>query len=460
MLARTRKRLGLLGLALILAPAVGVSQTPVQGVQLTVEQAQMMAIRALRQNQPKLAYQLAGGVLKANPRDGRAHFTRALAFAKVGAHGFARKSARRAYFSAASPIQKYDAAQLASVEAFRDERLTLSQLWLRRAVQHAPDDKVRSDSIHAYRNVRARNPLNFDLRFSVSPSDNVNNGANSPVNIIDGSPLVGRLSPSAQAISGTVATTDLRLSYRLARSERSMTRLTGRAYSRKVQFNNAVAGLSADDLSSSRLELGVTHAISGASGEGLWQVDAHGGRVWYADAPLYDYARLGVKRHKHLTDNLRLSFGGGLERQRDETAPKNDSTLYDAFAQLSYTLDGGARLGAYVNVREVDSNGVNGASTQWTGVVRYMMGQEVGPARLSVSLGQSVVDYDRYTVFVPVPGGRRDDSVFGGMTATFHDWSYMGFVPTVSVRAEKSRSNISRFDVDETSLRLGIRSEF
>ena len=458
--ARTRKRLGLAGLALCLAPTAGVCGTSAEGLQLSIDEAQLLAVRALQQNRPKLAYQLAGGVLEANPRDGRAHYTRALAFSQVGAHDFARKSARKAYFNAVSPIQKYDAAQLASMAAFEDNRLTLSQLWLRRAVHHAPDEEVRSDSIRAFRGVRARNPLNFDLRFSVAPSDNVNNGANSPVNIIEGSPLVGQLSPSAQAISGMVATTDLRLSYRIAQSERSATRLTGRAYARRVSFDDAVPGLSADDLSSSRLELGLSHAIRGAAGQSLWRINATGGRVWYASSPLYDYARVGVSRHQQLTDTLRLGFGGGIERQQDETEPKNDATRYDAFAKLSYDLAGGGRLGAYLDLREVDSNGINAASTQWTGVVSYTMGRAIGPAELRFSVGQSTVDYDSYTVFLSVPGGRVDESVFGGVTATFQDWSYLGFVPTVSVRTEKSRSNISRFDVDETSLRLGIRSEF
>ncbi len=36
----------------------------------------------------------------------------------------------------------------------------------------------------------------------------------------------------------------------------------------------------------------------------------------------------------------------------------------------------------------------------------------------------------------------------------------MGFVPVLSVRSEKSRSNISRFDVDQTGVTLGLRSEF
>ncbi|MFN3210610.1 MAG: hypothetical protein ACE369_16725 [Roseovarius sp.] len=88
------------------------------------------------------------------------------------------------------------------------------------------------------------------------------------------------------------------------------------------------------------------------------------------------------------------------------------------------------------------------------------MGRDIGPARLSFQLGHSVVDYDTYLIIAPVPGGRSDDSTFGGVTATFSDWSYMGFVPTVSLNAEKTRSNISRFDVDETSVSFGIRSEF
>jgi hypothetical protein len=132
----------------------------------------------------------------------------------------------------------------------------------------------------------------------------------------------------------------------------------------------------------------------------------------------------------------------------------------EAFAQLSYTLPGGGRLGAYVNYRDVDSDGVNRSSDQWTGIVSYTLGRQIGPAEMTFQVGQSVVDYDRYSVIVPVPGGRRDDSVFGGVTATFKDWSYMGFVPTMSFNAEKSRSNISRFDVDETALTVGIRSEF
>lgn len=427
---------------------------------MTLDQAQALAAQAIQQKRPQLAYDLSKGLLQANPRNGRAHYTQALAFAQVEAYGFARKSARKAYLNAKTPVQKYEAAQLASHMAYADERLTLSQLWLRRAAHHAPNEEVRKDTIKAFRTVRARNPLHFNLKFSVSPSDNVNNGANSPYNIIDGVPVVGILSPSAQAIDGIIATTDLTGSYRISYGDRHMTRLTGRAYTRQVEFNNPVPGLSASDLASTRLELGVSHSIFPESQKTQWDFDLTGGRTWSGGNLLYDFARAGVTRHQKLGERTRLSFGGAVEFQEDETFPFNDATQYEAFAQIGYTLAGGARLGGYISFRDTETDGVNRAREQLTGIVSYTLGKPVGPAKLSFRLGHSVVDYDSYQIIGPVPGGRSDDSTFGGVTATFNEWSYMGFVPTVSVNAEKTRSNISRFDVDETSVSFGIRSEF
>lgn len=464
--ARTRNARGAAALALIAALSAWGLSAPADSVdtsdsvELSLPEAQALAVEALKQNRPKLAYRLSEGLLQANPRDGRAHYTQALAFAQVKAYGFGRKSARKAFNTARTPVQKYEAAHLASQMAYADDRLTLSQFWLRRAVQHAPTEEVRKDSIKAFRTVRAHNPLNFNLKFSVSPSDNVNNGSNSPYNIIDGVPVVGVLSPSAQAIDGIVATTDLQGSYRIAYGERFMTRLTGRAYTRQVKFNNAVPGLSGSDISSTRLQVGLNHILVDPSKRGQWEFDLTGGRIWYGDSPLYDFARLGVERHNRLGENTHLSFGSAVEFQEDETWPYNDAIQYEGFAQLSYKLANGARIGGYLNYRTTDTDGVNQARDQWTGIVSYTMGREIGPAKLSFQLGHSIVDYDTYRIIGPVPGGRSDNSTFGGVTASFQDWSYMGFVPTVSLNTEATESNISRFDVDETSVSFGIRSEF
>ncbi len=429
-------------------------------VTLTLPQARALAQDALQKGQPKLAFTLSEGLLQANPNDGHAHFTQALALARMKDFQSGKRSAAKAYRVAQSDDDRYHAAELAARLSFADERFTQSQLWLRRAVQYAPDEASRDQTITSFRNVRRHNPLNFNLRFSVTPSDNVNNGSNSPYNVIEGSPLVGTLSPSAQAIAGIVATGDLQGSYRIASGERFETRLTGRVYSRRVEFNNPVAGLSGSDLSSVRLEAGLSHLLSSGESGHYWRFTGKGGRVWYGGDPLYDFISAGAERSQKLNDKIRLSFGGSVEEQFDQLAPIADATVFGAFAGLTYALPDGGSLGARIQYRSIDSNGANRASEQWTGIASYVMGKQIGPAKMSFSVGYSTLDYDTYTVIGPVAGGRLDESYFGGVTASFNDWGYMGFVPTLSVRAEKSRSNISRFDVDQTSVSLGIRSEF
>lgn len=428
---------------------------------LTLAQADALAVQALGAGQPRLAYDLSKGLLQADPHNPRALYFQAVALAQAKAYGAAERKAALAYWHAKSDAQRFQAANLAAELSFADERLTGSQFWLRRAVDHAPDEVARAQTVTAFQNVRARNPLRFDFRFSTTPSDNVNNGANSPLNVIDGVPVVGTLSPSAQALSGWITTAQVAASYRLAKSDGRETRARARVNARRVDISDSVPGLSGDDLSSTVAELGLTQYLRGTSAAVTWKFDLDGGRVWYADDPLYDFARVGATRHHRLTDRLMLSFGGTFEDQHYESARGADSTVASGFAGVGLTFASGAQIGFQVQYRDTDSNGINRASDQWTGIASYQLGRDIGPASLEFSLGLSQLDYSSYQVgFISVPGGRDDRSVFGGVTATFNDWGYMGFVPTLTVTSERSDSNISRFDVEETSITLGIRSEF
>ncbi|MDT8327332.1 MAG: hypothetical protein RQ750_08120 [Roseovarius sp.] len=447
-----------LGACLALFTGLAASAEPVQ---IGLAEADALAGQALVQNQPKLAYDLGKGLLEADPKNPRAHYYQALALAQVKAYGPAEKKAARAYWHAENDGQRFQAANLAAQVSFADQRLTGSQFWLRRAVDHAPNDVARAETVSAFQRVRARNPLRFDVRFSVTPSDNVNNGANSPLNVIDGVPVVGILSPSAQALSGVITSAQFSGSYRVAASEGRETRIKSRVNARRVDISDPVEGLSGSDLSSTIAEVGVTQYLRGASDAVTWKFDLDGGRVWYAGDPLYDFARLSAQRHHKLGKRVFLSFGASAEEQQDEANRGADVTVLGGFGAIGLALSGGGRLGLRLQYRDTDSSGVNRASQQWTGIASYQMGKAIGPALFEFSLGASRLDYNQYRVgFINVPGGRKDESVFGGLTATFNDLGYMGFVPTVSITSEKSSSNISRFDVAETSVTLGIRSEF
>ena len=439
---------------------VGAEAPANQSLVVDLEQAPGVAQAALRAGEPDLALRIAKGMLKADPSDGQAHYLKALAQAAMDDRRGASKAAGRAFRHAQNDDQRHQAAHLAARLSFSEDRMTASQFWLRRAVHNAPDATTRAATIRDFKAVRYTNPVKLNLRFSITPSDNVNNGSNSPYNLIEGSPLVGVLSPSAQAISGVVGTLDIQGAYRVSRSQTAETSLTGRVYTRQVKFNNPVPGISGSDISSVSLRFGVSHRIAGAVENSLWQFDVTGGRTWYGGDGLYDSAKLGVARKQALGEAVTLTVGGAAEQQFDLTAPTSDSTVWQGYTSLGYELPGGSKIGGALHYREVLNDGVNKASTQWTGTVSYDLGQQIGPAEIGMSLGYSVLDYDRYTVLIPVAGGREDKSTFGGVTATFNEWSYLGFVPTVSLRAETSRSNISRFNVDETSLSLGFASEF
>ncbi|MEO0750999.1 MAG: hypothetical protein AAFY25_04290 [Pseudomonadota bacterium] len=440
------------------SPALG--QNEPEAVQLQLNQAREVALNALRSGQPRLAFALSDGLLEADPTDGHALYIKAKALGQMQEFDEGRKTAALAYNAASTDLQHYESATLAAQLSFAGQRMTHSQVWLRRAAHHAPDETLRNASIIAFREVRNQNPFNVQLSFSVSPSDNVNNGSNSPRNIIDGVPVPGILSLSAQAISGWTATLNMQGSYRFRETETSQTRVVARAFLYQVDFNNPVPGLSASDLSSERLQLGLAHIWS-PSETGFWRFDVNGGRTWYGGDPFYDFVSASAQRVQKLDDNWRLSFGGAVEHQLDQTQPSFDATVWFGLAGLTYAFEGGSTLGISARYREIVTDSVTRASQQWTGVVRYTHGRRIGPAEISVSLGHSTVDYDDYIIpFVtPVPG-RTDDSWFGEVTATLKSASYMGFVPVVSLRSEQSRSNISRFDVDQTGVTVGIRSEF
>lgn len=449
----------LLVLWLTLSSTAVAQDQPVE-TRLSLDQAHAVALKALRSGQPRLAFSLSEGLLEADPTNGHALYIKAKALGGLREYKEGRKTAAEAYRAARTELQHYESATLAAQLSFADNRMTHSQIWLRRAAHYAPNDALRDASVSAFREVRHRNPINVQLSFSVSPSDNVNNGSNSPRNIIDGTPVVGVLSTSAQAVSGWVATLNMQGAYRFRESSTSETRIVARAFLRHVDFDDPVAGLSSSDLASQRLQLGLSHLWIPQQ-KGFWRVDVNGGRTWFAGEPFYDFLGASVQRVRKLSDTWRLSFGGGYEYQFDQTRPVFDSTVWSGVAGLTHSLPNGSEVGAFARYREIVSDGANRSSQQWTGTLTYTHGRQLGPAKLSVQVGHSTLDFDRYFVgFIAAPGGRVDSSWFGEISATIDAASYMGFVPVISLRSEKSRSNISRFDVDQTGFSVGIRSEF
>lgn len=69
--------------------------------------------------------------------------------------------------------------------------------------------------------------------------------------------------------------------------------------------------------------------------------------------------------------------------------------------------------------------------------------------------------YNGYTLasFV-VPGGRSDTTGYAEVQLQFNEISYAGFAPQLRLRHQRTQSNVSRFEANETSVVLGLASKF
>lgn len=442
------------------------SALPAQGqeVSLSVAQARQVALQALTQGQPALAAQIAGGLLQRDSGDAFAHFVLARAFQQLKQPRAGRREAALAFRHTNSGRSKYQASQLAATLAYEGGQPGLAQLWLRRSWNHAPDDRARQILERDYRVLRALNPWSVQARLSVTPSDNVNNGAQDPYALIDGVPVIGILSGDAMALSGVKSVAELSLGYRFAHSEVSQTRATGRLYLSRVALSDAARDQAPtarnSDFSYSVAELGLEHRRSLGEARGLLTLEAQLSQSWYGGAAYQTALRLGVGRSLPLGSGGRLTLAASLE-QADPANGAPAITQLDLRAGVTQKLAAGGTLSTGLSLQWADSESLNARRQRLTGYVAYALAQPVGPARVSFSLGGTLGQYPDYRVGpIIVPGGRDDQTLFGSADFVFENLDYAGFVPSLKVQAQKTLSNVSRFETREISVSLGIVSRF
>jgi len=435
-------------------------------VNVSLDQARALAVQSLSAGNPKLAIRIAKGLLKADPKDRDAYMLLTAGYAQLGRPAAARKAAARAYRFSDSKAAKLNAADIVARTAMAENKPTLTQLWLRRAALHAENEDVKKLIARDYARVRQINPFGFRIRTSVQPSNNVNNGADSALQVIDGNPdVVGILSPSAQALSGTVATFDTILSYRLGQTDRSETRLGGRLYTRQVYLSSEAEEKAPEaensDFGSTYAELSLKRAQAWGE-DGRLGYGAAIGRSWYADEESFDFARLTLDRGLPLNERNYLSFDSGIEHRWSAYHAVFDETRLTLGTRLSHKLENGDRFGVSLALQHVDGDHVNTLSRSATVRGTYSFAKQLGPAQVSASLTLGISDFPDYTpgLGIEVPGGREDKSVYGDVSFFFSDYDYAGFAPTLRIRTGRRDSNVSRFDTNETSISLEIQSAF
>ncbi|WP_417723450.1 surface lipoprotein assembly modifier [Salipiger sp.] len=432
--------------------------------ELTLPQLQTLSAQAIQTGRYALAVKIAGLMLTANPDDPYAHFIIAQAYLRGGDAEKARQAARKAYRFATTDVQKHEAARAAAMASARQERYFGAQIWMRRALAASPDAEMTSRAANEFRAVRSRARLSVDGSISVAPSSNVNGGSTEEISTVEGLPLVGILSPTAQALSGTEARGELTLRYRLHRTETSQTDLRAHGSIKRVWLSEAAQDKAPRaenaDFGTSLVEFGLLHRRKLSEGGPLLAFGAHVGRAWSGGEATYDFGRISATLIQPLGDKTALTLGLMRQEQYDLVGSAESVSTRAWSIGIGRKVWGESRITLAFQLS--DSASDNPQAIRETRGVRagFELGPALGPVKLGLGLSATESDYPDYRVLLPVPGGRQDRIWAADVDLTLHKMDYAGFVPTVRFRAERSTSNVSRFETEDLSVTLGFKSRF
>lgn len=434
--------------------------------ELSLPQARQLAVLALDNGDPGLAVRVAQGLLQADPHDAFAYYVIATANARMNCPDAARAAAARAYrFSEPGP-DRYRSAQLAARMAYVGQRYSAAQFWLRRSAIHAPDARAEELVARDYRILRIKNAWAFRLRGELSPSSNVNKGADTSLQIIDGLPVIGTLNGAARALSGLIGSVDLWAAYRLRQDQTSVTHLSGRLFVQRVALSSSARAIapmvSNSDYASTYAELNLRHgfAVGPAEAGGSASVDLSLGGNWFGGAHSFNFARLSGERAWRLGHGDVLELNAQVEQRFESRYPVNEARILGIGGAWSRSLQNGDRLSLQFAWRDTDAATANGTFRAGSVRASYALAAPVGPVRLSAGIILGYSDYPEYYVPFPVPDGRQDRSVYGDIGMLFSDWDYAGFAPMLRFRAGRKESNISRYTMKDFSVSLGIELTF
>lgn len=441
-----------------LAPAASAQQS------VTPDQMRAAAVTAADQGQPAIALQMADALLTRDAQDVNALILKARAARDLGQFDVAQSAAAQAWQLSDTPQERFDSARvMAQVLASQNQR-TRAQLWLRRAVQYAPDDQTRQVAVREFRYVSARNRWNTQLNLSLAPNSNINNGSvRDTTQIYDffsQDYVTARLGGAARALSGTEGSLGVTLRYRLLETEtyRTDLLLTGdtRRYRLSREAKDIAPTVKGSDFAFDTVNIGVVHRWRDQTAPMEYQIAALAGANRYGGAHYSNSLRLTGGVTRALDDRTRLSLNLGGDATRGPRAPHADALR--AGATLQHRHGSGALwTGGFAMANsQSDSDAANFREIRFdltTEPTWTLLG-----AAPELGLSLRARDYARFVMFSP--DGRRDTEAAISLTLNFTNAEYYGFIPTLTLEASRTQSSIGLFDMDRLGLQLGVRSAF
>ncbi|MGJ8546972.1 MAG: surface lipoprotein assembly modifier [Sulfitobacter sp.] len=455
--------------ALLCAPlaitfaAPGFAQT-----NLTAAQLGTLGMQSLQGRNPAQALAIADALLARDAGDMTALLLRARALRDLGQYDAALKTARRGWTLSQSDPDKYAAALVMAQALSSDGKRTRAQLWLRRAVQHAPTPALKGKAARDFNYVRQQNPWNTQVSFTLAPNSNINNGSareTSQLNyvyseLLFGEPVEYVLGGAARALSGLEYGAALHSRYRFNQTETTAHDLhilgSYRSFVLSSSAEDDAPDVSGDDFAYGSLSLGYGYKQITHDGRGEFSLNADLGQSFYGGARYASFLRGRVSQSYRINPRDRLQFSLLGEVQNGQRT--SDTERLEFATSLTRQLKTGDNLFFEAAVtRQISDNNRDAEYNQLELRAIYAKAKPVFGAGLQFGLGAALRDYE-YSVHDP--DGREDTRIFADVTATFHQIDYYGFNPAVTVSASSTDSNIGLFDVNRFGISLGVRSAF
>jgi len=461
------RRLAVLALLAALAGLPAPARAQGDGVTLGPEQMRTAALLALRGGDARRALRFSDALVARDPADRSALMIRSRAARDLGRFDQARASARAAWRLAEDDAEKYSSSLLMAQALSSAGHRTRAQWWLRRAIQHAPTEAAERRAIGDFRYVRARNPWQARLSFSVTPESNINNGSSARSSFLNyklsellfGQPVEYQLGGTARALSGVEYAFGLTTRYRFAETATRAHDVIFTADLRSYTLSNAAKaiapGAEGSDFAFATYSLGYGHRGLNFDRRGEYRLVFDLGQSWYGGAEYARFARVSAGQSYRLASGDRVNLRLAGERQFGVTTNDSDTLRAD----LSYTtrVFGGATLWTNATLAAAQSP-LAAAEFREIGLrAQLTLARPVAGATLQMGLWARNRDYD---VSPHSPAGRQEDRVQADLTLVFDTVDYYGFNPTMQLSASRTDSNIALYDANRVGVNFGIQSAF
>ncbi|WP_425045568.1 surface lipoprotein assembly modifier [Primorskyibacter sp. S87] len=444
-----------------------ISGAAAEEVRLDPEQMRQVAGLALQSGQPDRAYTYSEALLKRDPDDRIALLINAGAARSLGQYGHAKSSARRAWQLSETDAEKYAASLTMAQVLSSSGARTRAQWWLRRAVEHAPNEQLTNRAIRDFRYVRATNPWLTRISFAITPDSNINNGSSERSSFLNyrlsellfGQQVEYQLDGAAVALSGIEYAFRLTTRYRFAQTETRAHDLVFtsdvRHYTLSSKSKELAPGVEGNDFAFASYTFGYGQRGINFNRQGEYRVYLDLGQSWYGGDEYARFIRLSAGQSYTFKSAERINFRLAGEHQKGIT--RSDSDTLRADFSYSRFLRNGMRLwtnltGAYSKASlDVDEFQEVGLRAQLT------LAKPVAGATVHLGLWLRNRQYD---VTPHSRDGRREDKIQADLTMVFNQIDYYGFNPTMRVTASKTDSNISLYDAKRFGVNFGIQSAF